>query len=58
MNALLVDCPAAAAVLSSGGTATTQQSMLSIYTDHSCKACTNHINEESAGTYTLDCPGS
>lgn len=34
-----------------------QQSMVSIYTDVSGKACTKHIDDESTGAYTLGCTG-
>ena len=51
-------CLAAAAALTASGTAGAQQSAVSIYTDISGKACIKHIDDESTGAYTLDCPGA
>jgi hypothetical protein len=46
-----------AAVLTASGTASAQQSTISIYTDISSKACTKHIDDQATGAYTLNCAG-
>jgi hypothetical protein len=50
-------CLAAAVVFTVSGNALAQQSPISMYTDISGKGCGKHINDESTGAFTLNCPG-